>query len=181
MKFAQFFILIIAFFIFQRANAGVLIEPVLGYSMGSFEGEVTESEKLSGPSFGGRLGYQKLGFQLGLDYLNSNLDVDNKEYSSLKTSEWAGFIGFEFPILVRLYAGYIFSATGSTKFEGGDLDLQKGSGTKFGIGFTGLPFVDINFEYRTSTFDEIKFDGEKSDISTDFNTYMISFSLPFVL
>ena len=33
---------------------------------------------------------------------------DNK----FKTSEFGGFIGYEFPVLLRVYAGFVFSGTG---------------------------------------------------------------------
>jgi hypothetical protein len=188
MKFVQLCILILTVLFINPVSAGVLIEPLVGYSFGSIKGDQGsgKSESVTGPSFGGRLGYQNLGFQLGLDYLNSSYSVSNNDYSSLKTSEWGGFVGFEFPILLRVYAGYIFSATGATKYDTGaggdvDLDFQKGSGTKFGIGFTGLPFVDINFEYRKSSYNEYKLAGTKYDDSTNFNAYMISLSFPFVL
>ena len=187
MKFAQLFILILAFLIIKPAKAGLLIEPLVGYSMGTTKTDNTgfSTEDLNGTSYGGRLGYQNLGFQLGLDYLNSSLNIDDSKFSTLKTSEWGGFVGFEFPILLRVYAGYIFSATGETQYDAGagkgDLDFQNGSGSKFGIGFTGLPFVDINLEYRKGTFGEYKYGGTKVEKDTDYSAYMISLSLPFVL
>lgn len=187
MKFAQLFILILAFLFINQASAGVLVEPVLGYSFSKVQVSDTgfSEEKASGPSFGGRLGYQNLGFQLGVDYLQSNLDVDDNDYSSLKTKEWAGFIGFEFPVLLRVYAGYIFSALGDTKYDSGSgnqkLKLQDGSGAKFGLGFTGLPFIDINFEYRKGSFGEYKYQGSTHDKDMDFEAFMVGVSLPFVL
>ena len=156
MKVAQLFILILAFLIIKPASAGLLIEPVVGYNVAKFgvDNPSYDEEKAIGPSFGGRLGYQKLGFQLGLDYLHSSLDVDDNAFKENVTSnEWAGFVGFEFPVLLRVYAGYIFAATGESKLTGNQkLELSEGSGMKLGVGFTGLPFVDINFEYRKGTF-----------------------------
>ena len=187
MKFAQLFILILAFFVIRPASAGLLIEPVAGFSFGKFEVDDTgySSVDMSGTSYGGRLGYQNLGFQLGLDYLKSSQSVDDSDYSSLEMSEWAGFVGFEFPVLLRVYAGYIFSATADGKYDAGlgkkDLELSSGSGTKFGIGFTGLPFVDINFEYRAGTFGELNYAGSESTVDTTYSSYMIGISLPFVL
>lgn len=188
MKIAQLFILILAFLIIKPASAGLLIEPVLGYNFGKLESD--ESFSTKGASVGGRIGYQKLGFQLGLDYLKSTQDVDDSSFKKdLKTDEFAGFVGFEFPILLRVYAGYIFSATGTSKYRtdmgSGDQDynlkLSDGTGTKFGIGFTGLPFVDINFEYRRGKFDTSKLGGVDMEDSTDYSAYMIGVSLPFVL
>lgn len=187
MKIAQLFILILAFLIIKPAAAGLLIEPVVGYNMGHFEVDTAGAgkEKTSGTSYGGRLGYQNLGFQLGLDYLKSNLNVDDSDYGTLKTSEWAGFVGFEFPILLRVYAGYIFSANADGKFDAGagkqKLELEGGSGTKLGVGFTILPFLDINLEYRKVSFDDYKFAGSKVNDKTTYDTVMLGLSLPFVL
>jgi hypothetical protein len=164
----------------HQADAALLIEPVLGYNLGAKIESDDGSNKGSGPAFGGRLGYQYLGFQIGADYLNSRLNLDdwNKD---LDLTEWAGFVGFEFPILLRVYAGYIFSATGEGKIEGIKAELNNGSGTKVGLGFTPLPFIDINLEMRQATFDEGKIGGVKIDGKTDYRTYMISLSLPFTL
>jgi hypothetical protein len=188
MKIAQLFILILAFFIITPAKAGLLLEPVLGYSFSKFETDQAGSseEKANGPSLGGRVGYQNLGFQLGIDYLRSNLNVDDNNYKEdLVVNEFAGFIGFEFPVLLRVYAGYIFSANGETEADFGagkqDLKFTDGTGMKLGVGFTGLPFIDINLEYRKGTFGEYKLGNTKQDIDTNYSAYMLSLSLPFVL
>ncbi len=187
MKIAQLFILILAFLIIKPASAGLLIEPVVGYNMGNFEVDSAgvDKEKTSGTSYGGRLGYQNLGFQLGLDYLASNLNVDDNDYGTMKTGEWAGFVGFEFPILLRVYAGYIFSASGDTKYDSGSgketIKLEGGSGTKLGVGFTVLPFLDINVEYRKVSWDDYKYAGTKFSDKVNYDTVMIGLSLPFVL
>ena len=157
------------------AKAALLIEPVLGYN---FSGKVEISDldyddKITGPSYGGRLGYQNLGFQLGLDYLHSTLTTkDDDEKADFQ--EWAGFIGFKFPVFIRVYAGYIFSANGTGE---DDEEYSKGSGTKLGVGFTGLPFVNINLEYRKVTFGEL----DDVEIDTKMNALMLGISLPFTI
>lgn len=169
----------------SQANAALLIEPVVGYSYGKYNletevGPITEKsdDSLSGVSYGGRLGYQNFGFQIGLDYLASNMSYDNND---LKTQEWGGFVGFEFPILVRVYAGYVFSGTGIAEIEdiNGDVNLKGGTGPKIGVGFTLLPFLDINLEYRRITYDT-KEEGPVS-IDSDYSATMLSFSLPFTI
>lgn len=173
------------------ANAALLIEPVLGYNMGT-KFDIEDGKNYSGgsgPSFGGRLGYQNLGFQIGLDYLNSNINPDHKDFdSNIKMNEWAGFVGFEFPILLRIYAGYIFSASGqSTKYDANagagnqKLELDGGSGLKAGVGFTVLPFLDINFEMRQGTFDDNKLGGTSITNDVKYSTYMLGISLPFTI
>ncbi len=190
MKFSRLIILALAFFIIKPVHAGLLLEPVIGYSLGKFETDSPGSseDKAAGPSVGGRIGYQNLGFQLGLDYLRSNLSVDDNDFKEdLVSNEFAGFVGFEFPILVRVYAAYIFSATSESDVDLGlgagkeALELNDGSGVKFGVGFTLLPFLDINVEYRKGQYSELKIGSTKTDTDTDFSAVMIGVSLPFVI
>lgn len=188
----------LSIFFISPARAELLLEPVVGYSMGlkgSFKegsvsgGGTTTENKFSGgsgPSFGGRLGYQKLGLQVGLDYLHSTINPSDKEFkSNLNMNEWAAFVGFEFPILFRVYAAYIFSADAEGKYDTGTsfekLTLKDGSGLKAGLGFTLLPFLDINFEYRRGTFGEWKAGSTKVDGDVDYNIYMVGLSFPITL
>lgn len=189
MKIAQLFLLILAFLIIKPASAGLLVEPVVGYNMGHFDTDTpgVDKEKFTGPSIGGRLGYQNFGFQLGLDYLGTGLSIDDNDYKDFKSNEWAGFVGFEFPILLRVYAGYIFSSNTSGKYDAGaglgkqKIELNGGSGTKLGVGFTILPFLDINVEYRKVTYDDYKFAGSKVNDKATYDAIMLGLSLPFVL
>jgi hypothetical protein len=80
-----------------------------------------------------------------------------------------------------VYAGYIFSATGEADYVNQKVDFIEGTGTKFGIGFTGLPFVDINLEYRSVTYGDCEVSGAKLGQEQNYDAYMLSFSLPFVL
>ena len=191
-------ILVSSIFTFN-ANAALLIEPVVGYSAGlggKFHEATVGGTKISeekfdgggGVSYGGRLGYQKLGFQVGLDYLHSTLNPDDKEFkSNLNVNEWAAFVGFEFPILFRVYGAYIFSADGEGKYKSPGttsyekLTLKDGTGFKAGLGLTLLPFLDINFEYRKTTFGEWKAGSRKAEADVDANVYMIGLSLPFTI
>lgn len=187
MKFIQFIILILAFLVIKPAESALLIEPLVGYSMGSFQSEEgslsSEKEKTSGLSIGGRLGFQKYGFQVGLDYLNSNLSVSDSSYDKYTTHEWAGFVGYRFPLFFRVYAGYIFSASGESKYGVGEdvQKFQKAKGSKFGLGITSFPLIDLNFELRQGSFSEYKYQGTMVEKNTDFTEYMVSISIPIVL
>ncbi|MGE3611263.1 MAG: hypothetical protein AB7I27_16845 [Bacteriovoracaceae bacterium] len=181
---------ILAFIIFlsSSVHAGVLIEPVAGYSVGGkFDISDGKNYTGTGASYGGRLGYQNLGFQLGLDYLHSSIDLGSDDFdSNLSLDEFGGFVGFEFPILLRAYAGYTFSASGKTKYDNGttgmkDTEFKKGAGPKFGIGFTGLPFLVINLEYRSGKFSEYEIDGTKQEGDITYSSYLVSVSLPITL
>lgn len=168
-----------------QSQAALLIEPVLGYSFGKANLEyesagLTDSDKesINGVSYGGRLGYQNLGFQLGLDYLASKMSLDGDDFN---TGEWGGFVGFEFPILIRVYAGYIFSGTGDIKTDTNDVKVSGGTGPKFGVGFTMLPFLDLNIEYRSVKYDQEKDISAGTDLNLDYNAIMVGISLPFTI
>lgn len=184
-QFFIFFALVIA--AIQASHAAILVEPVLGFTLANkFDSKATSDitdpseSKGSGLAYGGRLGYQNMGFQLGLDYLHSSVDVDEKDIKSdITTSEWAAFAGFRFPILLRFYAGYIFSGTGDYKASTGNIDLTGGTGYKVGVGWTLLPFIDLNLEYKKTNYDEIKAGGSKLKADLDNSAYLLSISLPF--
>jgi hypothetical protein len=187
-KLTQLSILIILISLLAKpTQAALLIEPVVGLNVtSSFETPANDilvdkiSTKGGGFAYGGRLGYQNLGFQLGLDYLNSTLDLDDFD-DETKLTEWAAFAGFEFPVLLRVYAGYIFSANAQAKADGESIKLTEGSGMKVGVGFTALPFLDINFEYRNGTFNELTLGGVDTGAETKYSAIMMGLSLPFAL
>jgi len=96
--------------------------------------------------------------------------------------ERGGFIGYEFPVLFRVYAGYIFSGTGTTKADDGTkIEFNEGTGSKVGVGFTGLPFVDINLEYRQMKYPEMTLGSTDTDTDTTYSTIMLGLSLPFTI
>ena len=168
----------------QKANASILIEPVVGYTLSSnlVTDQIADSDTSgSGLSYGGRVGWQNLGLQVGLDYLSSSIDLDDNDIKDpLSMSEFAAFVGYEFPLFLRAYVGYIFSATGETKADDGTkLEFSEGSGMKAGVGFSLLALLDVNLEYRKGTFGELAFNGTDTGYDTDYSAYMLSFSLPF--
>lgn len=184
-KIIQLTLLVTLAFIFTtESKAALLIEPVVGYNFGT-KLDVENDDSYtggSGTAFGGRVGYQNLGLQLGLDYLKSSIDMDDNDFDeNVDMSEWAGFVGYEFPILIRAYAGYIFSAAGSSKASSFDVDFVEGSGTKLGIGFTGLPLIDINVEYRTGSFGNYEIGGTKQNKEVNYQSIMLGLSLPFTI
>lgn len=176
-----------------QTHAGLLIEPVVGYSWGKLNSEATgtdiseDTQGLKGASYGGRLGYQNFGFQLGIDYLASSM-VYGSDDIKMTTSEFGGFLGYELPVLFRVYVGYVFSGTGKLVSDTAgvdDTELKSGSGPKVGIGLTLLPFLDMNIEYRSVTYktNEDIYAPVTSGVDVDFNynAVMVGFSLPFVL
>lgn len=171
------------------SNAGILIEPYIGYSINSGEnGQSPKMEyEMNAPFIGGRLGYQSMGFMFGVDFnkgLESSLTlkVNGTEGDTDAEQQTIGaFVGYNLPALLRIWGGYYFSS----KLEFTESNSEyKGSGFGVGVGYTGLPFVSLNLEYRTHTFDEAEFsDGSTASLSgaseVDFNQIMLSVSAPF--
>ncbi len=174
-----------------QSHAALLIEPLVGFNIGTkfdlkFDDFPAQNKNYSGGkggAYGGRLGYQNFGFQLGVDYLKSSIDMNSDDFkTNISMSEWAGFLGYEFPLFIRVYAGYIFSANGSTENSTNQsVDLSKGTGSKFGLGFTGLPFIDINIEYRTATLNQMSYGGTDYDTEINYSSILLGLSVPITI
>lgn len=191
----------------STAQAGFLIEPILGYNMGSGDATCTspcDTIELSASNveFGGRLGYT-IGLA-GFDLMfggQANMGSSETEFtvkagsatgsatSDQSTLSYGAFVGFELPIMFRGWATY-YLAVDATDGEDGDKsqtnissgnvtydnnDVLKGSGFGLGLGYTGLPFLSLNVEYRTYTFKKYT-DASDSDTEKDLNTGDVSAS-----
>lgn len=153
--------------------AGLLVEPFAGFNIVREVSVDGGDDYKSGGGFGygGRLGWQKGGFQLGGDYLYSSIDMTDSDFKkNIVTKEYGVFVGYEFPVLLRAYGEYILSADGDTKINNQKQNLSSGNGWKLGLGFTLLPFLDINVDYR-----EISFKDQ------DLNAFMLGLSIPLDL
>ena len=185
-------LLIASLFLFaSSAQAGFLLEPYAGLSFGSGENSATIKTEYdyNAPMLGARAGYQYLGLMFGLDY---SMGMDQKTAGSTVTADVSQstlglFVGYNLPVMLRAWAAYYLNT--SLEVEAGTSvgDEFNGKGYGLGVGFTGLPFVSLNLEYRMMTFDEYK---DKSAGSTatlsgaseiDFNQILLSVSLPLDL
>lgn len=145
--------------------SSLLIEPFAGMSVGS-TGELGGTEAdLSGSVVGARLGYQNMGFMLGLDARNHSFNADSDTGDSDFTGTTiGGFIGYELPIMFRFYAGMILSGS----FEGeSDVEYTEASGSFVGIGYKALPFISLNFEMYNGSTAKIKSGSTELDYDGD--------------
>jgi hypothetical protein len=161
MRFNKSFKLLFLVSLFTFANtasASFLVEPYLGYQLGSGDRGTTDFS-YNAPTYGARVGYQMLGFMGGIDYSLSSFDLESentvtnaKSESAFKKNQLGVFAGYDFPILLRAWATYYVSAklendvATPTEYSGG--------GYALGVGFSGLPFVSLNVEYKTFSYDE---------------------------
>lgn len=144
-----------------QANA-FFIEPFVGYEMGH-----GDSDDLSGIQYGARLGGSTLGFLYGVEYTAASLENDVTN-TDTDTTDMGIVVGYEFPILLRVYYSHFLKSETDSNLEGD-------GGSKIGIGYTGLPFVAINFEAISRKYDEL---NGASIAETETETYAISVSIP---
>lgn len=154
------------------SHAALLIEPYLGYEIGKIK---NDDAKLNGTQLGARFGYHSpVMFWAALDYtmgMSAKWEMDSGASSDAKRSTLYGVVGLDFPILLRGWVGV--SLMDEMKL---DNDKLKGNATKVGFGFTGLPFVSLNFEYLTEKFTDAN--GATIDPTTENSAYMLSVSMP---
>jgi hypothetical protein len=156
------------------SQAGLLIEPLVGYNFTS-KASTTQKNYNAGDGwgYGGRLGFRTEGrLEFGFDYLKTDVNMGSNDFDkNIQQEDLGAFLGYRFERLFKIYGTYIFSATGETKINGRNENLENGGGYKFGVGVTILPFIDVNLDYRKVGFNK--------DIAVD--SMMLSLSLPFNL
>lgn len=172
----------------QPAKAALLLEPYAGWAIsGNAEFDVTDPSgiddqgDLTGPGFGVRLGYATTNFSVGVDYsiLNVEPDFNQTEDSNLDTQNMGVFVGYTFPIELRLWAGYLIQ----TKADFGADELT-GTGVKVGAGWMALPWLGVNFEYYMQDWEEVNGTslGQAAQYSEfDSDMFLLSVSVPLDL
>lgn len=180
-------------FLGKVAFAGVLIEPYVGYSLAGKldikETARTSKYDYSGLNLGGRLGYQYLGLMGGLAYDHGAYNLTNKNRTTDTESRWnansyGAFVGFNFPILLRVWGTYFFTSDWTVPETKGGVtkdDKVDGSAYELGVGYTALPFISLNLQYRLSNFSKYGYgDGTPSvNLSnTKAKSVIVSVSLP---
>ncbi len=193
-------------FLGKVAFAGVLIEPYVGYSLaGKMEdtsGGITQKWDYSGLNLGGRLGAQYLGLMGGLAYDHGSYTTTYKAPSSVidllnsfdagldtkwSVNSYGAFVGYNFPILLRVWGTYFINSDWkATESKGGRLkdDKMKASAYELGLGYTALPFLSLNVQYRVTNFDKIEYsNGDSTDKYKDKSakSFILGVSLPINL
>ncbi len=187
MRISKILVLLSTFFAFSaNSQAALLLEPYLGYSFGSAD-RLNYEYDYSTPQIGGRVGYQMLGLMLGVDYSMGlgSFDMDAKNTttgvtttSKYKKSQLGLFVGYNLPVLLRVWGTYYVNA--SLEDDIAPITEYSGSGFALGAGFTGLPFVSLNLEYRNFSYDESETSGTTTALNPELEVseILLSVSLP---
>ncbi|MBX2994632.1 MAG: outer membrane beta-barrel protein [Bdellovibrionaceae bacterium] len=182
--------LVLALGFASHANAGLLLEPYLGYE--SSEIKIgTSTDKVTGPALGLRAGYKMpMMLWFALDYSmitggtakNDSGGADDK----IDSSNLYFDVGFDLPVLARVWAGYgLARSYKATPDTGSSSEIKLESPLKVGIGFTFLPIVSVNLEYFMSKAKEATVGSATIDYGSydtrDNNGLILSVSAPFNL
>ena len=170
--FLSFFVLLASL----KAEAQVYVEPSLGYFNGTynfeqnFQGDIErEAYTSSGVSYGGRLGFSWLGWQLGPEYLRNNLLLDG---DSVNINEWTAILGYRL-VFFRLYGGYIYKA------EIQNSKYDPGTGYKFGLTFYMYRHLALNLECRYVKYKTYDVPGFDLTYKNEYAGYALMLSFPF--
>lgn len=150
--------------------AGIKIEPGIGYN---FAGKLTDTdnpardESTSGLGYFAKLGYQQLGFSAGVDYARSTVTLKDNADATAIDEDWKGteigvFVGYDLPILLRVWGTYVFNAELDRDMPLKNTKTYTGKGFKLGAGYSILPLMSLNLEYKVFTYDEVDSAGVTS-------------------
>lgn len=167
----QALLILISFLAVKSAQASILVEPYLGYTMSDYE-TGTSSYDANGLIYGARLGYELPLLWFALDYMMTDQTVETNPESDGSAQRIGAVAGVTAPLGIRAWLGYYFSD--KFEFDGGS-ELE-GSGFKLGVGFRLIPLLHMNFEYLSSTYD--KSDGASISPEREINGFAVSLSVP---
>lgn len=185
------------------AHSALWIEPYLGYRLATDKFTVSNLGALNGDYetgatgmvYGAKAGLSMMGIAAGIHYemgqhglgdLTAPGGAETPQTDEFDTTNIGAFATFTLMPLLNFTASYYFSAE-REETVGTDIgEKTKGSGFGIGAGFTGLPFLSINAEYRMITYDEVESVG---GVVTTFPTsttsepkessIVVSISVPF--
>lgn len=140
--------LILALFLFLitlSSRAEMVIEPYAGISLSktTYRGDDDSGSLIL---YGTRLGWAVIPetLHLGLDYeIANSSDVERRHLSA--------YSALTFPILWKIFVKYGLSS--NMQLDEVDDSIEYINGTAFGFGYTGLPYVDLNFEIENSDYE----------------------------
>lgn len=179
-------------FLTTTASAGILFEPFVGYNLNGSVENPTDNEDnydLGGLGYGARLGYNFVGLMVGGAYEANSLSGDGaiastaNQEATYASSNMGAFIGYQFPVMFRVWATYYLSSTLDWEdVSTGALTVNvnaelKGSGYGLGIGYTLLPMVSLNLEYKTFSYDEVTQSGTTEALTNEWDSNMMFFSV----
>lgn len=170
------------------AYALIHVEPFVGYAKGEEDSNATNPDDYSGLGYGARVGMDITGFIFGATYEAIGITAEQSGGSEFDfdMTHIGGFLGYEFPLGLRVFGTYYVSAAaeyGGLSGAAGTLlngAKVKGSGVALGVGFKIIPMVAFNLEYKSLSYDELEAPNGNTTNLSDAGTqiFMASISVP---
>ena len=175
-------IIIFAFMAVTFAHGAFLIEPYAGVNInGGWKDDGSNStSQFSGNMYGARVGIERLGLLFGIDARKGSWDIDNDQGTELSYTHYAAFVGYDFPILLRVYGEYLIGGTG---VDQNDNTLIQPTGFVFGVGYKFFPYLSANLEFGNVAYKELELDdGTNLQDRDEAGTYLLlSLSAPITI
>lgn len=176
----------------STAQAGILLDPYLGYGLGKYEATGTGGEKgdANAAALGARVGGTFAMLFIGADYsmtLGGKTDPDGGAAGEdFDKSDLYAVIGADLP-LIRAWVGYGLMNSLELKPPGAaSTEFSGGTNFKAGVGLKIIPMVSINLEYIMNDYKKLKSGGVEVTLpnagglqEVTSNTVFLSASVPF--
>lgn len=174
----------LCFMFLGTANAGLLVEPYLGYELGKVKYDIpvhnlTFDLDQTGAVYGIRLAHTLPLMFFGVDYSIApklKQKVSNLNADDVSRQSFYGIAGVSIPFL-RGWIGY----APFHQFKDGS-DKIKGSAIKIGGSFSMIPLVSVNLEYVRSMMKKVESGGSSINLSSgevSGNSIILTISVPF--
>jgi hypothetical protein len=192
--------LVLAFLGFAgSANASILIEPSVAVDMSKNDfspkgGGTDMSGKATLIDPGVRLGYESMiGLFVAADYqmaMSGKYTLSNAPgapATKMSRSQLWLDVGFDAPLLFRVWAGYALVNKMALKVSGiPDINYTGGSSLKLGVGFNVIPLLSINIEYLMNNWSKVEIGGLSQPTSDAYDTskgnaILVGVSIPLTI
>lgn len=159
----------VVLFFTQHANAGLYVEPLVGYTQANTEytaktayGGASEKSAITGLVYGGELGWN-----FGMLRIGANVEMGNQEVkaeSTGTTTKWATsaallMVGYKFP---KDIIGYVGIGTGSSVDDQTPKTTVTGTVLKAGGSHEFVNHVAVSVEWIVYNWDESTTEGSSA-------------------
>lgn len=153
-----------------------ILEPAISYSMGVLKQSGVNDIGTQSVQFEARLGYRISKFDMGLSYaFGSGTAEQSGIKEDYKPIDLSLFGMMRIPLSLKLSIGYAFSAKTKINSKSNPADFS-GSGFRFGLAYTDLPYVSLMIEQIQRTY--TKYDGNTLTNSLNDSTTAFSIGIP---
>lgn len=175
------------------ANASLLLEPHVGYSMGNhkfthIDGE-QEQGSIDGIAYGGRAGWMFGGIFVGGEYQASR--TQRKTDGIQEGINWSntsifGVLGFQSKMGLRISAGMTVQPHVSEESTTPERTRFIGSARKLSVGYSYRIPLALNVDYIEYELEKYEVGGMKGDLKelfskTNYSAILVSISFPLQL